>query len=257
MRKLNKRIISLFTALAAAVCLSANVCAADATEETTENLFTIETEIPAISSDDENAEPLAETATPEPVNEIISFNIDTAGICEIVGVNPLGLGHDTTLLMTTKDIRANSDIYLDVDTLIYIDQIPNGNNGVFYFHFPISDKFSGSEYYLYIGGAVGDPYMAHGTLGEFPTLVHRIPDNSIRVGNDVYNMVGADYTPTNIAKSLSVGGNKLYYKIGGKWFNLLNPVIKSSADFKDGNQITDEEWYAWVLDNYFGTSTIK
>ena len=175
------------------------------------------------------------------------FEIGTDGICEIYGVNELGIGNDTTILMTTEPVTND----IEADKIMYIDQLPNGNNGVFYFKFPLNPKFSGQEYYLYIGNVGGEPLARSGTLGEIPTLVHTITDGSIRIGNDAYVIGSAYYTPSNIVKSLSSGSNYIYYKIGGEWFDLRDSRATTTAFFKAENAVPREIWYDWDINRYY------
>ncbi|MDY3030808.1 MAG: hypothetical protein SOS24_03480 [Clostridia bacterium] len=135
------------------------------------------------------------------------------------------------------------------DHIMYLDQQALGNNGVFYYRFQIDEKFSESPYELKVQG--GTTLTQSGTLREIPSKIYNVADNAIRIGNDVYDIGCPKYTPDNISNSIAEGGNVIYYKIGGKWYDMLNENATSTAYFTAANAISEDEWDTWEIDNYY------
>ena len=91
--------------------------------------------------------------------------------------------------------------------------------------------------------------------GNIAIILDLVPDNSLKVNNDVYTLDSANYTRSNILDSRKRGDGKVSseYKINGKWYNLLDPNYKSSNYFNDENAISENVIKSWVpkIDRYY------
>lgn len=179
---------------------------------------------------------------------ITDFYVDSTGKAEIIGYFDDTDRECTTMMMydASNPYEWESDA---TSHIMYVNQLPMGNNGTFYYHFQIKEKFSKSSYVLKING--GELISDAGTLREIPSKIHNVSDNAMRIGNDIYDIGCPAYTPDNIAASLARGGNRIYYKISGAWFDMLDPAATGTSYFTIDNAIDPAEWDAWVIDNYY------
>lgn len=87
-----------------------------------------------------------------------------------------------------------------------------------------------------------------------------VDNNSLRIGNDIYSLESSNLTDDNIANSIANGGNKVFYKYNGRWFDVY---AASSDAFWDNpsNALSTAEVAAWSseLDNWYkaGNETDK
>ena len=176
---------------------------------------------------------------------INSFIVDATGKAEVSGYFDDTDYTDCALLMTEGSDTSD----LTADKIMYIDQLPLGNNGTYLFRFMIDEKWSEADYTLRLNG--GTMLTQAGTLRTIPDKMHNVCDNSIRVGNDIYSLSSLEYMPNKVSESLSRGGNKVYYKIGGMWFNMLDSKATGNDYFTLGNAIPESEWSNWTIDNYY------
>lgn len=187
----------------------------------------------------------------ESTGDLQKFYVDSAGRVTINGYFNDDAQTDSTLLLTnTGDMSVVEQA--PNDCIMYIDQEKLGNNGVFLYSFPLNEKFSGSDYVLKVGG--GETILKEeGTLRTIPSGIQGVPDGAIKVGNDVYYSLNcASYTPDNVSASIERGGNSVYYKIDGKWFDMLDPKATDGSYFNGSeNAVADEVWDAWEIDNFY------
>ena len=181
--------------------------------------------------------------------EITTMYVDSTGKAEIIGYfDNANAPYGAAMIMYDGTNLGNLSGDL-TEHIMYIDQQPLGNNGTFYYHFQINEQFSQSPYVLKIQG--GTMLTQTGTLREIPSKIYNVADNAIRIGNDVYDIGCPDYTPDKISTSIERGGNVIYYKIGGLWFDMLDPNATSSAYFTADNAVPEAEWDAWEIENYY------
>ena len=190
---------------------------------------------------------------------ITSFTVDENGYAEVRGwVNTTTSNpKQVTLLILNFDIDANPNGALNGNTIMYIDQKGTGANGSYLFQFHIIEKFSQSKFCCYVGSDL-EGYTkktVSGTLRKIPSGIYQVADNAIKVGNDIYDMGAPEYTPNNIAKSLKAGGNKIYYKVGGEWYDMLSSKATNNAYFTKSNAIPIEIAEAWKITNYYTIGT--
>lgn len=180
---------------------------------------------------------------------INSFYVDSTGTVEIIGYFDDTTQTDTTLLMSNTELTADTSAEIFRESVMYIDQQKKGNNGTFYFHFPLDEKWSESQYVLKMNG--GELVTRSGTLRKIPSGIANISNNALRVGNDVYDIGCEGYTSDNIAESLAEGGNQVYYKIGGEWFDMLDEKAINTEYFSLENAVPQSEWDTWEIDTYY------
>ena len=179
---------------------------------------------------------------------VTDFTMDDTGYGEIIGYLP-SAGYELTLLIC-KNVPVEKITETDI---LYIDQMTSGQNGAFLFEFYINSKWAGTDYLLIMGSNYPgfETYQRTGTIGIMPALVNRVKNNALRVGNDVYDIDSSLYTSKNIANSIKTGGNCIYYKIGGAWYDLLDPDATSSAFLITDNALPSSETDRWILSNYY------
>ena len=180
---------------------------------------------------------------------ITSFEISPSGVAELCGYVSEE-GELVAILMATGD-----GTVITSETVIYIDQIEAGRNGAFILEFIVPEKWAGGEYTIGVGGQNVSATRQRGSLGALPALVHRVDDNSLRVGVDVYSF-GSRFTSENVAASLAYGGNTVFYKIGGMWFDLMDEEAASSAYLVKENAVPEEEYTAWDIRTYYAPGQI-
>ena len=82
--------------------------------------------------------------------------------------------------------------------------------------------------------------------------VNDVDDNSLRVGIDVYDLGAESYTYDNVLDSLRKGGSKYYFKIDGRWYDLLRSDIRGLSDLQDQTKAASPaEVRKWWLDSWF------
>lgn len=193
--------------------------------------------------------PMVYADTAETTGEIQRFYVDSTGTVELSGYFDNTDNTSTSMLLTTDaDLDTMTDENI-MDIIMYIEQPYLGNNGAFYMRFPLNEKFSESPYVLRMNG--GTLLTQTGTLREIPSGIHNVSDNAIRVGNDVYDIGCKGYTPDNISRSIEIGGNIIYYKIGGNWYDMLNPDAVGAEYFTNANAVPEEEWDTWEIGAYY------
>lgn len=119
----------------------------------------------------------------------------------------------------------------------------------------ISELWINSDYWNYPKVAKV-PEVVELESGDLATLLDYVPDNSIKINNDVYTLDSTNYTRDNILDSRKRGGGQvvIQYKLNGSWYDLTDPNYKSYKYFIDDNAISDQvietEWVP-NLDRYY------
>lgn len=180
---------------------------------------------------------------------ITDLYVDSTGKVEVSGYFDGEGAHDDTAMLMYDGTDLSQLSGNAIDHVMYLDQQKSGNNGTFYYRFQLGERFSESPYALKING--GTLLTTEGTLREIPSKIYNVTDNAMRIGNDIYDIGCPQYTPDNIAASLARGGNKIYYKIGGEWFDMLNPAATGTSYFTIENAVAAAEWDAWRIENYY------
>ncbi len=140
------------------------------------------------------------------------------------------------------------------ENIIFLDQKGTVNNE-FSFTFKAPVNNTQKQYLVRIGGTgIATPFETTISVTQYKAIILDVEDNSIRVGKDVYGLSSTYLTPENITKSMAESGNNdMYYKIGGKWYDLNSPLANSVNFFTPANAIPDATVNAWRL-NYWHPS---
>lgn len=180
-------------------------------------------------------------------DDIISFNVNIfeGGRVDVVGNIPSGANKQVTFLVNTS----NEPII--PGNIVYIDQVASEANGTFLFRFNLPETQQGATLDFKVGGEDAEAISKTLTIPDFPINISSVEDNSVRVGFDVYQLASPHYTADNVIDSIIEGGNTLYYRIGGNWYNLLDSRAKSAAFLIPTNAVNISEVDAWRLDTWY------
>lgn len=168
--------------------------------------------------------------TPTAVIKVITCDIDETGHGEVYGyvennTSNNSLNNQITFLLSTIENLSNIGSGVDTNNIIaYINQETLGNNDSFLFEFQIADKFFNKQLYLKMGHVEAETYNETIAIPEdgAPFRLHNISNGSVIYGLDAYTLDSTNLTATTVADSIIYGGNKIYYKIGNRWYDLLN-----------------------------------
>lgn len=148
-----------------------------------------------------------------------------------------------------------------MDYIAYIDQVTSTTNGTFLIRFTLNPKWQGQQLQFNVGGEdVSEPLRKLLTIPNYPINIGSVENNSVRVGIDVFHLSSPYYTPNTLTDAIVKGGNTLYFKIGDKWYNLLDSRATSAKFFVASNAIDNSTVNTWRLDILYprnGLETIK
>lgn len=196
-------------------------------------------------------------------SEIIidSVGVYSGGVCEIIGhVTNVPLDTQLACLVGRESIFDGdelSDEDMNITNLAYIDQIGTGNNGAFLIQFKISSVFEYTTLVYKIGSAFTSVYEGTIDVGELPPPgIEAIDNNSVIYGRDAYLITSEFYTPDNIAESIGSGGNNIYFKMGGYWYNLLDEKATDNSFLVRENAASIGEIESLLPRQYYYTDEI-
>ncbi len=168
----------------------------------------------------------------EPTTTVTSMTVDMTGSTKLIGyISEAVVNNQVTLLVTYGE------------EIVYIDQVSTGNNGTFLFKFTIDAKYSEKTITYNIGSDTGAKvYTANYKLPYMPPGFEHIENNSVIYGHDAYT-ANSIYLSDSITVTDSIihGGNIIFFKIGDKWYDLMNPKATSSAFFVEENATADSK----------------
>lgn len=194
---------------------------------------------------------------------IIDYTITLyeGGNIEVQGIISSGPDQQVTLLVHTPGSLTGLPQSELMEHIAFIDQVKSTTNGTFLIRFTLHPKWQGQELQFNVGGTdVDEPLRKIVTIPTYPININSVENNSVRVGIDVYHLSSPAYTPDNVVNSLIEGGNTIYFKLGGRWYNLLDSRATSAEYFKKENAIDDDIVNAWQLDMWYprnGLGAIK
>lgn len=166
------------------------------------------------------------TAHAAPSITVTTLTVDMSGVGKIIGyIQEAPEDTEVSLFIT-----CGSDI-------VYIDQITAGNNGSFLFKIKIDAKYSEENININIGSNSGaSAYRTVYKLPYMPPGFEHIDNNSVIYGHDAYT-ANSIYLADSLTVTDSIihGGNIIYFKIGDRWYDLMNPKATSSAFFVPEN----------------------
>jgi len=178
----------------------------------------------------------------------VSYNVNLyeGGRIDITGNLSSGAGQQITMLVTLSGVPVSST------TIKYIDQQPTTTNGSFLFRFTLPSTLRGAILDFTVGAAdLTAPLKKTLTIPDFPININSVENNSVRVGLDAYQMESTYYTANNVVNSLIQGGNTIYYKIGDRWYNLLDSNATSASFLIPANAVNTSTVSAWLLDTWY------
>lgn len=134
--------------------------------------------------------------------------------------------HEVTILVYKDDGT------IDSEDIAYIDQITTSNNNTFLFEFSLKDSLviMDSTLKCKIGSNTEADVWSQDFTIPFNSDCHLInlANNTVFYGCDAYSLSSNNLTTDNVARSVISGGNKIYYKLGNKWYDLLNERATSN-----------------------------
>lgn len=160
---------------------------------------------------------------------------------------------DMTLIICDEAMSSSIDGTYANEHFIWLDQIDTSvkiNKQFGYLESRFPDGFD--TMYLYTNMIQPEMIINLPSVYELAssgvgTLFDMIPDNSIRAGNDIYDLNGSNYTADKILDSRQKADGKLviWYKINGYWFDLLDEDYKDSDYFVKANAVPQSEVDKW------------
>lgn len=189
---------------------------------------------------------------------VTSIEMSDAGMLKIRGYySGYDNNEDGTILITSESTQS-STFRLSTQNCIWIDQVPLGNNGAFSYTVHINQRFSKKTAYIALGGGgLESAYRTTISVPELPPDISVVENNSTMFGRDCYYINGTHYQDADkIADSFAFGGNNIYYKIGGKWYNLLDPKATSNDFLTAANAININDIVAKVPRYYYAVTEI-
>ena len=184
------------------------------------------------------------------VINISTLTIDNTGLATIIG-NVTNAGANTQmtcLAMTSENLETT-------DKIFGVDQVTVGNNGTFLVKFRIPYRFANQKGYFRFGtDADADAVLKTYQIGDLPPNVHNISNGSVIYGADAYTPDSVYLTGTYVADSIVNGGNRIYYKFGDKYYDLLDENATSNAYLVAENAMASAEVNKIKLRYYYQTA---
>ena len=138
------------------------------------------------------------------------------------------------------------------DEIAYINQIQIGNNGTFLFECSFPSKYSEDTITIRIGSNTGaNVFSTTHTLSTIPPGIENVENNSVLYGCDVYTLDSIYLASDYVYNSIFSGGNRIYYKIGDLWYNLMDSRATSAAFLVPENAVPFSEVQAIKLGTYY------
>ena len=168
---------------------------------------------------------------------ITTLEVDSTGNATVIGYIPTANdGTQVTCLVMDSETLQTSD------QIAWIDQMTVGYNGTFMTQFYIPDRFSGKTLYFRFGSdADTETITEKYELGTIQPGIENITNGSVIYGSDAYMCDSTQLTAENVADSIICGGNKIYFKIGNRWYDLLNGEATSNEYLKAENAMADTD----------------
>lgn len=190
--------------------------------------------------------PITYGSADEPEITIISAEIDNDGDFEVIGqVEGVAVGTQVSFLMCPEDAWDKTGYpiqsKLNADYIAYIDQVGTGNNGTFIVQGQVAEKWKNQTLRFAGASSYGGYYTQTMSVPEMSYGIEIIANNSVIYGRDAYLVTGAFYNADNIATSIKEGGNRIYYKLGDKWYDLLDPDALDNSFLVSKNAISDSK----------------
>lgn len=190
-------------------------------------------------------------------NEIIveTFSISETGYVEVYGYISGVSEPDvqvTFLLVQGTSLNAVNNSSDLTDIVAYIDQQGTSNNGSFLFKCQINEKFLGKTLTLGMNSSADTDLFTetvNANAKEFS--LRSIANNDVIYGLDAYQLTSSQLTARNVADSLTYGGNKIFYKLGNNWYNLLDERATDNSFLVSANKTAYSEMEQLDLRYYY------
>lgn len=140
------------------------------------------------------------------------------------------------------------------NVIAYIDQQGTSNNGTFLFKCQLNDRHIGKTLTLGMNHQNGDSTtLLKETINpeDDGILLRNIANNDVIYGLDAYQLTSPQLTARNVADSLTYGGNKIYYKLGNNWYDLLDERATDNSFLVSSNKTTFTTMQALDLRYYY------
>lgn len=165
---------------------------------------------------------------------IDSASVDKTGILEVIGHCSAGeVGTQISFMLCPEECMDESGhLITDVPSnlqVIYIDQVSTGNNGTFLIKAKVGSKWSDTTARMAGGSSLGGYYTQILEIPDIPPGLEVVTTNSVMYGRDIFLASGGFYTPDNIAASIAYGGNGVYFKLGDKWYDLMDEKARDNS----------------------------
>ena len=176
-------------------------------------------------------------------NEIIleTLIVTETGYVEVYGyiegVNKADVQVSFLLIEGTNWNALNSSNASNV--IAYIDQQGTSNNGSFLFKCQLNERHLGKTLTLGMNHSVGNnATLLKETINPEAdgVLLRNIANNDVIYGLDAYQLTSPQLTARNVADSLTYGGNKIYYKLGNNWYDLLDERATDNSFLVSSNK---------------------
>lgn len=190
--------------------------------------------------------PITPASAVEPKITIISAEIDSNGDFEVIGqVESVTVGTQVSFLMCSEEAWDKTGHIIEskfnADSIAYIDQVGTGNNGTFVVKGQVAEKWQNQTLRFAGASSYGGYYTQTMSVPAMTNDINIIANNSVIYGRDAYLVTGAFYNADNIATSIKEGGNRIYYKLGNKWYDLLDPDALDNSFLVSENAISDSK----------------
>lgn len=192
------------------------------------------------------AYPITSASAVEPEITIISAEIDSTGVFEVIGqVEGVAVGTQVSFLMCSEDAWDTTGYPIqskvNAESVAYIDQVGTGNNGTFIVQGQVAEKWGGQTLRFAGASSYGGYYTQIMSVPQMAYDISIIENNSVIYGRDAYLVTSTFYNADNIAMSMKEGGNRIYYKLGDKWYDLLDPDALDNSFLVSENAISDSK----------------
>ena len=190
---------------------------------------------------------------------------DVSGITEIIlttlEIDETGLTTAIGYIPTAEDGAQVTCLAMDTETLttadhiMWIDQMTIGNNGTFMTRFYVPSRFSNSTMYIRFGSNTEAETITETLkIGELPTGINNIVNGSVIYGNDAYMSDSVYFNAQYVADSIATGGNKIYFKVGNRIYDLMDSAATSNDYLVADNAMTADEVSEIKLRYYYTTA---
>ena len=190
---------------------------------------------------------------------------DVSGITEIIlttlEIDETGLTTAIGYIPTAEDGAQVTCLAMDTETLttadhiMWIDQMTIGNNGTFMTRFYVPSRFSNSTMYIRFGSNTEAETITETLkIGELPTGINNIVNGSVIYGNDAYMSDSVYFNAQYVADSIATGGNKIYFKVGNRIYDLMDSAATSNDYLVADNAMTADEVAEIKLRYYYTTA---